>query len=253
MTVAIIAGTGIVHAIDFTLEPIEIPTEYGAIIVNKSVINGQTFLFLPRHGVGHSVPPHKINYRANIRGLAQAGVKRMLATYAVGSINPQLPPLSLSVIDDFLDFTQGRNATFFDGGSGGVQHVDMSQPYCPVLRSKLVTGGARYGLTMQDGGVYVATNGPRFETPAEIQMYAKLGGDVVGMTGAPEAALASEAGICFAGIALSINWAVGIQPGLTIASDGIAEIRTALLNVMVDVLSVGNDDDCVPPRLISGG
>ena len=246
---AIIAGTGIYDIPQLKLKPAQISTPYG----DASVLIGQEedsdIVFLSRHGVDHSIPPHKINYRANIKALQQLGVKRVIANYAVGGISQYVHPLDVAVIGDVLDFTHGREHTFFDGDAAGVKHVEMSQPYCAVLRSRLHDLSHRYGIVLHDNQIYVATNGPRFETPAEIRMFRKLGGDVVGMTGMPEVALAREAGMCFAGLALSINWAAGIKSKIEITYDGLPDLRKRLLQLCIDALRDTTDEICEPARM----
>ncbi|HBL36577.1 MAG TPA: S-methyl-5'-thioadenosine phosphorylase, partial [Firmicutes bacterium] len=192
---------------------LNVQTPYGPINPTVGVYNGTEVVFLPRHGAAHSVPPHRINYRANLWGLRSLGVKRIVATTAVGSLNPQMRPGEMVLIDQFLDFTKGRPSTFFEGGSHGVVHVDYTEPYCPEVRAIILNVAAGAGYNIHDGGVYVCTEGPRFETPAEIRMFEKLGGDLVGMTNVPEVVLAREAGICYATVSMVTNFAAGIAEG----------------------------------------
>ncbi|HEY8391381.1 MAG TPA: S-methyl-5'-thioadenosine phosphorylase [Capillibacterium sp.] len=214
MEMAIIGGTGVYDpGILSNLREIEVQTPYGPVKPKVGEYHGMEVAFLPRHGAGHSVPPHRVNYRANIWGLRRLGVKRIIATTAVGSLNPQMRPGEMVVIDQFLDFTKGRPSTFFEGGPHGVVHVDYTEPYCPELRAEILKAAAQLGYKAHDGGVYVCTEGPRFETPAEIRMFAKLGGDVVGMTNVPEVVLAREAGICYATISMVTNFAAGMAAG----------------------------------------
>lgn len=211
MKVGIIGGTGvydpymITNAVETRVE-----TPYGMITPMTGEIEGRTVVFLPRHGPGHSMPPHRINYQANIWGLRALGVKRILATAAVGSLNPAMAPGDLVLIDQFIDFTKNRRHTFFEGGQTGVVHVDCTEPYCPELRKTLGAVAGELNLSLHEQGVYVCTEGPRFETPAEITMFQRLGGDLVGMTGVPEATLAREAGICYATLAMVTNFAAGL-------------------------------------------
>lgn len=249
MPTAIIAGTGINQLPGVTLKPETVQTAYGLAHVYRVDKEGEALYFLARHGAQHSVPPHKINYRANMKALSQLGVKRVLATYAVGSIHPDIPPQAVVVVDDFLDFTSGRPLSFFDGGQSGVKHVDMSQPYCPVLRRVLLEQAAVAGLAPRASGTYVAANGPRFESPAEIRMFRQLGGDVVGMTGVPEVTLARELGMCLAAAAISINWAVGVQPELQIVGQGLPALRIRLMQLFMETLAVTRDEDCLPAAL----
>lgn len=245
MNVAIIAGTDIYNIPGVALVPHTVETPYGPVELFRAGEPHEGLIFLPRHGPQHTTPPHRVNYRANMKALAMMGVKAALAAYAVGSINPQIPPRGLVALDDFLDFTSGRNSTFFDGGDSGVAHTIMSPPYCPTLRRQLLDNAPAFGLDMRPTGTYICTNGPRFETPGEIRAYARLGGDVVGMTGAQEATLARELGIHFAAVALSINWAAGVEPTLNIVSEGMEEVRAALLALFIHTLENLPTFDCL--------
>lgn len=209
--IAIIGGTGVYDPtlLDEVTEEM-VSTSYGSVKVNCGVYQGKNVAFLSRHGAGHSVPPHLVNYRANIAALKELGVRSILATAAVGSLNPLMKPGDFVFVDQFLDFTKGRRQTFFEGGPEGVVHVDLTEPYCSELRELLLKAARAQGLSAYGGGVYVCTEGPRFETPAEIKMLQRLGGDLVGMTGVPEVVLAREAEMCYASVAMVTNFAAGI-------------------------------------------
>ncbi len=170
---------------------------------------GQRVLFLPRHGVGHRIPPHKINYRANIWGFRHLGADKIISIGASGGITPPMVPGTIVIPDQIIDFTSGRDATFFDGDDG-VFHVDFTEPYCPVLRKALVRAGEEAGVALREGGTYVCVNGPRLETRAEIRAFSLWGADIVGMTAMPEASLAREASLCFAGVSVVTNFAAGV-------------------------------------------
>ncbi|NOX61663.1 MAG: MTAP family purine nucleoside phosphorylase [Chloroflexi bacterium] len=241
---AIIAGTDIYHIPDVILDPRTIETRYGSVQLYVGRGEREHLVFLPRHGPTHTAPPHRVNYRANMKALAILGVKSALAAYAVGSINPDIPPRGLVALDDLLDFTSGRVSTFFDGGASGVAHTIMSPPYCPTLRNKMLALAPAFGLEIRPRGTYVCTNGPRFETPGEIRAYAKLGADVVGMTGAQEAALARELGIHFAAVGLSINWAAGIESTIQIVQEGMDRVRAALLSLFIATLETTDSFEC---------
>ncbi len=214
MEIAIIGGTGVYDPAMLTEKrEIKVETPYGMITPVVGVFAGWKVAFLPRHGADHSVPPHRINYLANIWGLRRLGVERVLASAAVGSLNPQMLPGEVVIIDQFIDFTKNRPHTFFEGGEFGVVHTDFTEPYCPELRKVLLAAAEELGIKAHDGGVYVCTEGPRFETPAEIRMFAQLGGDLVGMTNLPEVVLAREAGLCYATMAIVTNFAAGIASG----------------------------------------
>lgn len=213
MDIAVVGGTGVYDPKIFSgLRKETVKTVYGEATVQIGNLDGREVVFLARHGAGHSVPPHRVNYRANIKALQQLGVKRVLATAAVGSCNPEMKPGHFVVVSDFIDFTKSRAVTFFDGGTDGVVHADFSEPYCPQLRGWLFRFGEKLGLDIHSEGVYVCTEGPRFETPAEVRMFARLGGDLLGMTNVPEVVLAREAGLCYGLIALVANAAAGISP-----------------------------------------
>lgn len=210
---AIIGGTGFERLFKYA-EPLLVGTPYGiAPAISAGKINGKNVAFLPRHGPNHSVPPHKINYRANIYSLYKIGVKRILATNAVGAINPDFKPGDIVIPHDFVDFTKLRCTTFYD--EAPVTHVDVSQPYCPETRKLLIETAEKMGLTVWDKAVLVSTEGPRYETPAEIEVFRRLGCDIVGMTGLPEAVLARELEICYASVCYVSNMAAGMQKRLT--------------------------------------
>lgn len=207
---AIIGGTGVYNPalLQNAAEHI-IETPYGAAKATIGTYEGRSIAFMPRHGVSHSIPPHKINYRANIAALKQMGVHQVLATAAVGSLQLAYAPGSLVIIDDFLDFTKSRPTTFFE--ANGVVHVDVTDPYCSRLRSALRNAAADLSLPIESSGTYVCTEGPRFESPAEIRFYQSLGAAVVGMTTVPEVVLAKEAELCYATVCMVTNYGAGIS------------------------------------------
>lgn len=171
---------------------------------------GVKVAFLPRHGVSHDIPPHKINYRANLRGFKELGVKRIISVNATGGINPGLVPGDLVLVDQVLDFTMGsREGTYFDHGD--VAHVDFTEPYCPELREVVLSAAKATGTAVNNLGTYACVNGPRLESRAEIKFLANAGADLVGMTAMPEAALARELEICFASISVVTNRAAGLS------------------------------------------
>ncbi len=236
MPVAILAGTAIYEIPWIEATERQIETPYGEARIFEGKEEHADVLFLPRHGKDHSIPPHRVNYRANIKALEMMGVRYALAAYAVGSINREIPPLSLVALDDLIDFTWGRESTYFEGGSARVHHVDMSEPYCPRLREALLELAPEMELPLRPHGTYVATNGPRLETPAEIRMFAQLGGDVVGMTAFPECVLAKELGICLAGVGFSVNWAAGIEEKIHFVEQGLSPLIDRLLRLFVRTL-----------------
>jgi 5'-methylthioadenosine phosphorylase len=201
-------------------------TPYGSVMVTTGQWGGVPVAFLPRHGSDHSVPPHAINYRANIWALKEIGASAILATAVCGGINPALTPGRFVIISDILNFTSGRADTFFDGSDGTVTHTDMSYPYDPVLRRILLDAASAEAVDAIDGGIYCATNGPRFETPAEIAMMGRLGGELVGMTGYPEVVLANELEVPYAAIGVISNTAAGLGDDKLTMDDVIAVIGT---------------------------
>ncbi len=176
------------------------------------------------------------------------GVRRCLATAACGSLAEGIAPGSLVLCDQFLDFTRGRPSTFFDGEDGHVYHADMTEPYCPELRRALAEGATRLGIGLAPHATYVCTEGPRFETPAEIRAYQRLGGELVGMTGVPEIVLAREAGVCYATVAIATNWAAGLAGRPLAHAEVVASMRQATAEVRRLLLGVVASLDGVPCR-----
>ncbi len=209
--IGIIGGSGLTDLENLKITRREvIRTPYGEpsapIVFGK--LGGKEILFLPRHGPGHTIPPHQINYRANIWALKDVGVKKVIAVAAVGAIT-NLEPALILIPDQIIDYTYGRAHTYFDGDSRQVKHVDFTNPYCDELRKELISSikSAKIGAVFT--GTYGATQGPRFETSAEIKRLENDGADIVGMTGMPEAGLARELDLCYATIAVSANPAAG--------------------------------------------
>ena len=236
---AIIGGTGVYDVPGLDLEGRTLGTAYGAVdlFVGQGLSEG--LVFLPRHGPEHTAPPHRINYRANIKALQTMGVRRVLALSTVGSLHSGLPPASGVLLSDFLDFTRSRVGTFYDGDDGVVAHVDVTHPYCPALRERVLERASARGLELVREGVYACMEGPRLETAAEIRMLARLGGDVVGMTGVPEATLAREAGLCFATAAVVVNWGAGLVSETINFDEARAacnQAKRGLLALFVDIL-----------------
>jgi 5'-methylthioinosine phosphorylase len=209
---AVIGGTGVYRLA--SLEAAEAfggDTPWGAPSgpVRIGTIRGRRVAFLARHGEGHSLPPHRVNYRANLWQLKQLGATRVLAINTVGGITERFGPQVLALPDQLIDYTWGRAASFWDGEGGEVLHVDFGDPYTPSLRAEVLAAAARAGTAIVDGGCYGATQGPRLETRAEIARMRRDGCDLVGMTGMPEAGLARELGLDYACLAVVANWAAG--------------------------------------------
>lgn len=208
--IAIIGGTGFGEAlVAGTPETVETP--YGTASLTRADLgDGRELLFLARHGVGHRLPPHRINHKANIAALRGLGAEAVFATAAAGSLRPEIAPGDVVVLDDFLDLTRGEVVTFFDE-PGDVRHTDFIHPYDPALRAALLTTvGSELARHFLPRGTYLCVSGPRYETPAEVRLFASWGADVVGMTGAPEAILCREAGLPYAGVALATNYGTGL-------------------------------------------
>ncbi|GAV24986.1 methylthioadenosine phosphorylase [Carboxydothermus islandicus] len=255
--IAVIGGTGVYDPKMLNnLTKEKVTTPYGDIEVTVGELSGKRVAFLPRHGAGHTVPPHLINYRANIWGLKMLGVKQIIATTAVGSLNLNMKGGDFVLIDQFLDFTKNRIYTFYDGGERGVIHTDVTEPYCPELRKIIYNAAKELGYTVHPSGTYVCTEGPRFETAAEIKMFAKLGGDLVGMTSVPEVVLAREAEMCYASISLVTNFAAGISPN-PLTHEEVVEMMTTkseqLKNLIAKTIeNLDPDRSCWCQRAVSG-
>lgn len=218
---AIIGGSGLYALPGFVLqETIERETPYGAqsAPIRVGVLHGRRIVFMARHGESHDLPPHRINYRANIHALAQLQPKAVLAVNTVGGIAPSCVPRALVVPDQIIDYTHGRASSFWDG-AGEMQHAEFGEPYSAHVRDRILTAARRAGLKVVEDGCYGATNGPRFETRAEIARMRQDGCDVVGMTGMPEAALARELELDYACVAPVANWAAGCGDGTPISLD----------------------------------
>ncbi len=224
MRVGIIGGTGIY---DFGDSAIKIETGYGNVDVFYSKKGEIETFFLPRHGRGHGIPPHKINYKANIQALKNCKVERIIALSTVGSMRKEIKPGSIFIPSDFIDFTK-RKATFFDDD---VIHVDMSQPFCEEVRHAIIKSAKKIVEVFE--GVYLATEGPRLETKAEIMMFSKFA-HVVGMTLVPEVILAREKGICYASLCLVSNMAAGLQKELP--ADEIVSIYSKKKDMMLKII-----------------
>lgn len=210
--IAIIGGTGLYDPRMLTnVREEEISTPYGRVAYKAGEFAGREVAFIPRHGSKHSIPPHLINYRANIWAMKKIGVTNIISTTAVGSLNEAMGPGAFVLVDQFLDFTKNRVTTFYEGGERGVVHVDVTEPYCPDLRAILLKAARELNINVHGAGTYLCTEGPRFETPAEIKAFRMLGGDVVGMTNVPEVVLAREAEMCYATVSMVTNFAAGMS------------------------------------------
>lgn len=248
MTIGLITGSGLE---DFGLDScdtVSVETDYGRVELQRGSAGERELVLLRRHGAAHDIPPHRINYRANLRALREVGCRLIAATNAVGSLRATMEPGDLVLPDQFLDMTKLRPTTFFDGEDGEVRHVDVTHPYCERLRAQILPILERHDLPAHPAGTYICTEGPRFETPAEIRAYAQWGADVVGMTGVPEVVLARELGMCYVTVCLVTNYAAGIGSG-PITSEEIADIaarrRTTLDSALREIaLTLQDDGHC---------
>ena len=244
--VAVIGGSGLEKMLDKG-KIIEIETKYGKPPpATIGTIKDHDVAFIPRHGTEHEVAPHKVNYRAIIIGLKDLGVRRIIATNAVGAINERYTPGDIAIPIDIVDFTKTRPTTLCD--EGPVTHADVTEPYCPSLRRLLIESAKKHVKRLWSDSVMVCTEGPRFETPAEIRMFRRLGCDLVGMTGAPEVFFAREAGLCYAAICFVSNMAAGMQAQITHRE--VEEVASKVISVVTAIVSqsVTRLDDIEPCR-----
>ena len=213
--VGVIGGSGVYDPADLQdARAVKVSTPWGATSapVEVGTFHGVPTAFLPRHGKGHSIPPHRINFRANVWALRSLGVQWILSPSAVGSLQERLSPGSFVIPDQFIDFTKTRPTTFFDGDQ--VYHVPMDTPYCPTLRGVVAAAAKGLGLAFHDGGTYLCIEGPRFSTRAESRMFRTFA-DVIGMTGCPEIALARELEMSYATIAMVTDYDVWAERPVT--------------------------------------
>ena len=216
-TILVILGSGLYNLYkNERSKLLSLTTKYGRASVAEIKRAGSTrFLVMLRHGEDHALPPHLINYRANIQAAKDLGVDYIIASASVGAINPKLSVGQYVIVDQFLDFTRRRESTFYMESGAQFSHTDMTHPYSERVRRALINAAKKYANKLNLSGTYACTEGPRFETPAEIRMFRLLGGDVVGMTGVPEVVLANEAGIEYGTLAQVTNMAAGLQKKIT--------------------------------------
>ncbi len=244
--IGIIGGSGLygIEAIE-VLDRLNIETPYGqpSAPLVLARMGHHEVVFLPRHGQGHAIPPHRINYRANIYAMKLAGVSRIISISAVGSLRERIKPGDFVLVDQFVDRTSGRASTFFDGPV--VAHVSMANPVCASLRAQLVEACRNIGTSIHDGGAYLAMQGPQFSSRAESELYRGWGMDVIGMTNMPEAKLAREAEICYATVAMSTDYDcwheeeedVSVNNILEIMRDNVAKAQ----NMLCAFFALGED------------
>lgn len=216
MTLAIIGGTGLTKIEDLTIidqQSLETPFGSPSAPYLIAELNNKKLIFLARHGNPHRIPPHKINYRANIWGLKQLGVTEIIGVAAVGGITSAMVPAHIAIPDQIIDYSYGREHTFFAEDLDHVTHIDFTRPYSQTLRERIIEAADQREIDVSDGGTYGCTQGPRLETSAEIQRLKRDGCDLVGMTGMPEAALAKELELSYANISVVANWGAGLAEG----------------------------------------
>ncbi|HUS81280.1 MAG TPA: MTAP family purine nucleoside phosphorylase [Armatimonadota bacterium] len=244
MPLAILGGTGL-GELPGEWRPLTVATPAGEVPCFSGELGGRETIFLPRHGPGHALPPHRVNYVGNALALQTLGCDRVLAVTAVGGIDPALGPGTLCLPVQFLDFTCTRPRTLFEPPDSPPVHVDLTEPYCPELRQALQDAAQALGLPPLPEVVYVCVEGPRFETPAEIRMFAQLGAQVVGMTGVPEVVFAREAGLCYAGVSVVTNSAAGMTPE-PLTHPEMTELMATRRDVLLALLTATAERLCDP-------
>ena len=249
----VFGGSGFYRFLDGVRER-RVETPYGPpsdrIALAEVEVEGRPLAFLPRHGKDHSHPAHVVNYRANVWAMQSLGVREILAPCACGSLQPDIHPGDFVLLDQFVDRTRGRKDTYFDGPI--THHIGAADPYCPRLREAVLSAAGELGITIHPAGTMVVIQGPRFSTRAESRFFTQMGWQVVGMTQYPEAILARELGICYAGIALVTDYDVGvagdtarpavnIEEVLKVMRDNTARVRDLILRVAA---SLGPERNC---------
>jgi 5'-methylthioadenosine phosphorylase len=222
----VIGGSGLydVPGLEIT-DSVKISSPYGdpSDVYRIGSFSDREIVFLPRHGTMHHISPHRINYRANIWGFRELGVKRIISIGAAGGISGRMKPGVIAVPDQIIDVTEGRQSTFYDENE--VVHIDFTEPFCHELRGHILRSAEKARISVIKKGTYICTKGPRLETAAEIKAYSIMGADLVGMTAMPEAALARELEICFAGISVITNYAAGIKDKKLTATEVVEKMQ----------------------------
>ncbi|HID36172.1 MAG TPA: S-methyl-5'-thioadenosine phosphorylase [Ghiorsea sp.] len=249
----IIGGSGL-YQIDGieTLDTLDIDTPYGkpSAPLTLASIHGHEVVFLPRHGKTHGIPPHKINYRANIYAMKLAGVSQIISISAVGSLRENIAPGDFVIVDQFVDRTRERASTFFDGPV--VAHVSMAEPTCNALRSALQQACTNKGITTHNQGTYMVMQGPQFSSRAESELYRSWGMDVIGMTNMPEAKLAREAEICYATVAMCTDYDcwhededdVSVASVIEVMQSNVVKVKAMLLTLFKAYPAYSSDCAC---------
>ncbi|NNE13008.1 MAG: S-methyl-5'-thioadenosine phosphorylase [Ilumatobacter sp.] len=246
--IGIIGGSGFYEFVTDVVAEIAIDTPYGApaAAIRVGDVAGRRIAFLPRHGRNHAYAAHRVPYRANVWALASLGVRALLGPCSCGSLQPELAPGDVVVVDQLVDRTHGRPDTFHDvgapagtpGSEGTVHHQAFADPYDAALRAVLIEAARRAGCTVHDGGTMVVINGPRFSTRAESRFYRRMGWTVVNMTGAPEAVLAAEAGLPYATMALVTDRDAGVDGHQPVSMEAVLGVMAANIERLREVLAL---------------
>ena len=246
--VGIIGGTGLTShpGLEVTGERLtDTPWGQPSSTLVEGVLGEQPVIFLSRHGNPHRIPPHRVNYRANLQALYDAGVRTLVGVNAVGGIHPEMGPARVVVPDQLIDYTWGRASTFFEENLDHATHIDFTHPYSEAVRQALIEAAQRRAVPVSGYGVYAATQGPRLETAAEVRRIERDGCDMIGMTGMPEAALAAELEMNYACLALVVNWAAGKSEKIITMADieaaideGMSGVRSILESSMAPLGSL---------------
>jgi 5'-methylthioadenosine phosphorylase len=256
LKLGIIGGSGLynIEGLSF-VEKVHVNTKYGSPSDSYKIYRTGSldYYFLARHGEKHSIAPHKINYRANIAGFKELGVDKIVSFCAVGSLDIKYPPSTIMIPDNAIDFTHERISTYFDGTR--VFHIDITNPFCSIVRNLLKNTLKKNNTSFTDGGIYVCTNGPRLETAAEVKMFKILGGDIVGMTLFPELVLAREAELCYANMSIVTNFGAGISRDKLTTAEVKENMKknSSIINNIIYALAdelKGVEDCCVCPMAL---
>ncbi|MGE4319591.1 MAG: S-methyl-5'-thioadenosine phosphorylase [Deferribacterales bacterium] len=250
--IGVIGGSGLYEIEGFVYKAdVEIETPYGRPSDSYRLYeyNGMEFYFLNRHGREHGIPPHKVNYRANIDGFAQLGIENIVSFTATGGINKVFNPGDIVLSDNAIDMTSGREHTYYSEGT--IYHIDLTEPFCMRLRDMVKKSAERAGIYVHDGGTYVCTNGPRLETGAEIKAFDRWGADLVGMTLFPECSLAREKEICYTNVSIITNYGAGTGKTKLTVEEVITEMTKAgeklkrIVSCLPEIYSEERDCGCV--------
>lgn len=231
--IGIFGGSGFYELLGPGAKEIWVDTPYGAPsgAITVGDFEGRRVAFLPRHGRGHELPPHRIPYRANLWAMRELGVRCIFAPCAAGSLQPRVKPGDFVVCDQFVDRTSGRAGTFFDGPV--VVHISMADPYCPRLRRILIEEAGKLGITVHDTGTVVTIEGPRFSTRSESRWFSQAGWEVISMTQYPEVVLARELGLCYANVSLITDYDAGLE--------GDPSVKAVTHEAVLEVFKANND------------